>query len=85
MHSENRATYEKYRDRQTTDDNINIVSFELPYSTLCVNCSGRQTTINFTISASKFPIALSNSIPFLLRCVNIFRTVMTGNTPVVEF
>jgi len=27
----------KYRDRQTVDDNINIVSFEVPYSKLCVN------------------------------------------------
>jgi hypothetical protein len=85
MHSENRAACEKYRDRQTMDDNINIVSFELPYSTLCVNFSGRQTTINFTIWSSKFPIAMSDSIPFLPRCVNIFHAIMTGNTLVGDF
>jgi hypothetical protein len=71
----------KYRDSQTLDDDVNIMSFKLSYSTTCVNCSGRLTTINFMISASKFPKVVSDSIPFFVsQCVKIFRTIMTGNT-----
>jgi hypothetical protein len=82
----------KYRDRQTLDD-VNIMSFELSYSTLCVNCSGRLTTINFMISASKFPKVVSDSIPFFGATVcktfsyyydRKYRTFFK-NTPVEDF